>query len=73
MDNQKQFYTHEIPPGPGWIPPPRKLVVPLTLGARLIYPTPVFEPYVGAGFGFCVGDTVAAQYFEVVEITVSKP
>jgi opacity protein-like surface antigen len=28
------------------------LVVPLTVGARLIYPTPVFEPYVGAGFGF---------------------
>jgi opacity protein-like surface antigen len=28
------------------------LVVPLTVGARLIYPTPAFEPYVGAGFGF---------------------
>jgi len=28
------------------------LVVPVTVGARLIYPTPVFEPYVGAGFGF---------------------
>jgi len=26
--------------------------IPLTVGARLIYPTPVFEPYVGAGFGF---------------------
>ena len=26
--------------------------VPLTVGARLIYPTPTFEPYVGAGFGF---------------------
>jgi len=28
------------------------LVAPLTVGARLIYPAPVFEPYAGAGFGF---------------------
>jgi len=32
------------------------LLVPLTMGARLIYPTPVFEPYAGAGLGFCYVD-----------------
>jgi hypothetical protein len=25
--------------------------IPLTVGARLIYPTPVFEPYAGIGYG----------------------
>jgi len=32
--------------------PGEVLVIPVTVGARLIFPAPVFEPYAGAGFGF---------------------
>ncbi len=31
-------------------------VVPLTIGARLILPNPIIEPYVGAGIGFYFAD-----------------
>jgi hypothetical protein len=30
--------------------------IPLTVGARFIYPTPVFEPYLGLGYGVYCAD-----------------